>query len=406
MSTYSISIPFASKSFRVIERKLYPNTEQERTLEAYRVGCCRLYNRSLEHRIKAYRRRQESVSLYDQQSLLAKQRARVESLRAVPVVFLRSALHRLDKAFKAFFRRCKTADSRKGFPRFRSCRRYRSIEYAQVRNYFRAGTVFVPGIGEVTARGRDAVGKQKMLRLIKRIDTWYAQVLVEVQDVPPVEPQSSVGIDMGLAAFATLSTGEKIENPRWYRKAERELRAAQKSLSRKQKGSRNRAKARDRLASIHERISSQRKDFAHQESRKLVNRFGLIGFEELNIKGLARTRLAKSIMDAAWGLFLYFVSYKAANAGKHAVAVNAAGTSQECPWCGTVKKKSLSERQHRCECRDVVIDRDHASGLVIEARAVAVAAASNLWRKGPLARDALPALSPSCEAESPAVATQ
>ena len=393
------------KSFRDIERKLYPNVAQEQSLEAYRIECCRLYNRALEQRIKAYQRRKESVSYYDQTSLLTEQRARVASLQAVPVVFLRSALTRVDKAFKAFFRRCKEGANRKGFPRFRSRHRYRSIEYAEVRNYFRDGAVFVPGIGEVTARGRDAVGKQKVLRLVKRIDTWYAQVIVEVQDAPPVEPRTSVGIDVGLAAFATLSTGDRIENPRFFRKAEAKLKVAQRSLCRKQKGSRNRRKVVRRVAKIHERVKAQRKDFAHQESRKLVNRFDLIGVEALNIKGMASGMLAKSVNDAGWAFFLFYLTYKAANAGRRVVAVDPRGTSQECPRCGAVAKKSLSERRHQCSCGIVELDRDHAAALVIEARAVAIATATNLWRDRPLLHGSCREASRPCETESLTSAT-
>ena len=341
----------STKSYRTVERKLYPNATQTETLERYRVECCRLYNLALEQRIKAYARRKEFTTLYDQQAWLTDMRSRKESLRLLPVEFARDALRRVDKGFKAFFRRVKAKAKQKGFPRFKPRHRYRSMVFCtNAMLYFRASTVHVPGIGGVESRGRDVEGKQKMLRIIKRADAWYAQVLVEVYNLPSVNPQSSVGIDMGLTSFATLSTGEKIENPRWYRKAQGELRQSQKSLSRKNKGSKNRAKARTKLAIVHKRIGAQRKDFAHQESRKIVNRFDVIGFEKLNIAGLARTRMAKSILDAAWGFFLFCVTYKAENAGKLPVPVPAAGTSQECPRCGVIKKKSLSERQHQCEC--------------------------------------------------------
>lgn len=394
----------SSKSFRTIERKLYPNIDQEKTLESYRIECCRIYNRALEQRIKAYKRRKETPSLYDQQKWLTDMRGRIESLRLVPVWFARDALSRVDRGFKAFFRRAKSGVKKKGFPRFRACHRYRSMEFAEPRNFFRDGKVFIPGIGEVTSRGRDAAGKQKTLRIIKRADAWYVQVLIEVYDLPPVNPQSSVGIDMGLITFATLSTGDKIENPRWYRKAQDKLRRAQKSLSRKKKGSKNRAKAREKLARVHERIGAQRKDFAHQESRKLVNRFDLIGFENLNIAGLARTRMAKSVLDAAWGFFLFCIAYKAANAGRHAVAVDACGTSQECPRCGEIKKKALSERRHECTC-GCNLDRDHAAAIVIEARALAIAGASNLRRDGPLMLGTRSASSPLDETGSPNIAS-
>lgn len=393
------------KAYRVVERKLYPNAEQLATLERYRRECCRFYNRALEHRIKSYKRRKQSVSYYDQQGLLTKQRKRIFRLSTVPLGFVRDALRRIDRVFKAFFRRVKAGAKRKGFPRFKPSIRYRSMEYLMLGRYFRLGRVYVPGIGIVRSRGRYDSGKTKILRLIKRGHTWFAQTRFEVQPIDANQPEESVGIDMGLTAFATLSNGEKIENPRWYRKAERHLKHLSRELSRKQKGSANRAKARAKLAAAHELVAANRKDFCHQESRKLVNRFRLIGFEKLNIIGLARTRMAKSVHDASWGLFQNFTAYKAENAGGRVVLVDCRGTSQECPWCGNIVKKLLSERQHRCECRPgVVIDRDEAAAIVVEARAVVVATALYLRRDGPLALGAIPMLSPPNETGSPGVA--
>lgn len=130
---------------------------------------------------------------------------------------------------------------------------------------------------------------------------------------------------------------------------------------------------------MHECIAAQRKDFCHQTSRAIVNLpYFIIGFEIPNIAGMVKNRcLAKSIMDAAWSMFTRFLTYKAASAGKLPTGVNASGTSQECPFCGTIRKKTLSERSHHCICmKGMVIDRDYASSLVIRARAVGVATAS------------------------------
>ncbi len=161
-----------------------------------------------------------------------------------------------------------------------------------------------------------------------------------------------------------------------------------------------------RVSRIHERVKAQRRDFAHRESRKIVDRFDLIGVEALNIKGVASGMLAKSVNDAAWAFFLFCLTYKAANAGRRVVEVDPRGTSQECPDCGAVKAKTLSERRHQCSCGPIDLDRDYASALVIEARALAVAGASDLRRNGPLARCVCNAPSPSGETGSSAVATQ
>jgi putative transposase len=357
------------------EYKLYLNATQAATFESWLRTCCTIYNRALEQRIKAYKRRGESVTYNQQQSLLTEQRAKIENLRLVPVAFERDALRRVDRGFAAFFRRLK-AKQKPGFPRFRSWRRYTSLEYAAVGTYATDGFIRVPGMGKVKSRGRDVrFGKQKILRILRKPSGWYAQVVIDDwQAIQPKLPVTkAIGIDVGLTHFATLSTGEKVDNPRCGQKSLRKLKFCQRRLARCQRHSKNRRKAVNRVARCHERIAAQRKDFAHQLSTRLVRQFDLIAFENLNILGMVRNRsLARSIYDAAWGMFANFIAYKAESARRYAVGVHAPGTSQECPWCGTIKAKSLSERIHRCSCRPgVEIDRDHASATVILARALA-----------------------------------
>jgi putative transposase len=358
---------------RTYEHKLYLNAQQEKSLESWLRTCCGIYNRALEQRIKAYKRRGESINYYQQQALLTKQRSRIKMLGLVPLAFERDALRRVDRGFKAFFRRLKDGQ-KPGFPRFRSWRRYTSLEYVVVSVYANSETIRIPGIGNVRSRGRDIpTGKQKILRILHRADGWYAQVVVDDGRTAPLKlpAKTSVGIDMGLTSFATLSTGEKIGNPRFGKVSLRKLKFSQRRLARCERHSKNRHKAVNRVVRCHELIAAQRRDFAHQLSTDLVRRFDLIAFENLNIRGMVRNRsLARSIMDAAWGMFANFVTCKAESAGRHAVGVHAPGTSQECPWCGAVKEKSLSERTHQCPCRPgVTIDRDHASALVILSRA-------------------------------------
>jgi putative transposase len=363
---------------RVVDFKLYLNSEQEATLTSWLNSCCWIYNRALEHRIKAYRRRQQSISLYDQQKLLTKWRDRIESLRLIPAQFERDGLRRVDRGFKAFFRRLKAGD-KPGFPRFRSRHRYNSLEQLQPGNFVREKAIFIPGIGEVRARGlkQDTSGKQKAIRIIRRPSGWYAHVIFE-REMPNVDRtgiKQSVGVDLGLLAFATLSIGEKIENPRWYRKSQEERTRLSKRMARKKIGSNNRRAARERLARHHERIAAQRKDFAHQESRKLANNFGIIVHEKLSVAGLAAGMLSKSVHDAGWSQFLFFVTYKAECAGGKAIGIDPRGTSQECPKCGAIRKKSMSERIHSCAC-GCVIDRDVAAAQVILARGATVIAPS------------------------------
>jgi putative transposase len=207
----------------------------------------------------------------------------------------------------------------------------------------------------------------------------------EVEEQPLPERDESVGIDLGLLHFATLSTGETIENPRYFRKGEKKLEKLQQVLARKKRGSHRRKKAVKQVAKAHRKVRKQRADFLHKESRKLVNAYGTIVFEELQPANMSRrakpkqdeetgkylpngasakSGVNKSIHDAGWGQFVQYCTYKAANAGRTVVQVNPRYTSQVCSGCGTVKKKELSERWHSCEC-GAELDRDHNAAINI-----------------------------------------
>ena len=358
-------------TLHTLEFKLYPNKEQERTLSRWLSKCCWLYNRALEMRSKAYKRRKESVRYNSQQHWLTGLRERIESVRLVPVGFARDALRRVDRGMKAFFRRCKAGEKKVGFPRFRSWRRYNSLECLALGNYMDGNSIRVPCLGSVHARGQfGEVGKQKLLRVVRRAHGWYAQVLIEQRKPEPLpETGNECGLDLGLTSFATLDSGEQIGNPRIFRKAEKKIRRNNKRLSRAKRGSNRRQVALQRLRRTHEKVQRQRRGFCHRLSRDLVNRFDRIAIENLNVKGLARTRLAKSVHDAAWSMFTSILIVKAENAGRTVVQVDPRGTSQTCPECGEVVAKKLSERTHRCEGCGFGCDRDQAAAMVIRQRA-------------------------------------
>lgn len=354
-----------------IEFKLYPTSAQAETLKSWLRSCCWIYNRALEHRKKAYARRGDSATLNQQSRMLTEWRSRMDRLQSTPLYFERDALRRVDRGMQAFFRRLR-AGWKPGFPRFKSHRRYDSMECLATGQYIRGDChVFIPKLGLVRFKGQKIViiKTQKLLRVIRRGSEWFGQVVVEaVGPSRKIEDRGPIGIDVGLASFATLSTGEKIENPRWARKAEVRLRIAQRHLSRCVRGSRNRRKAVNRVRTIHEKVRLQRRNFCHRLSRRLVDSHPIIAVENLNLKGLCRARLRKSVMDAGWAIFLNQLERKAENAGRKVVRVDARYTSQTCPQCGAVKKKSLSERVHRCDC-GCVLDRDVAASRVILARA-------------------------------------
>ncbi len=175
---------------------------------------------------------------------------------------------------------------------------------------------------------------------------------------------------MGLKSFLVTDTSVEVVIPQHYRKAEKRLKRLQRSLSRKKKGSNRRKKAIKRVSKAHLKVSNQRKDFHHKTVRKLLSQGKHVAHEKLNIKGIARTKLAKSIHDAGWGQFLQILSIKAERAGLLAIAVNPNGTSQNCSGCGTKVSKKLSDRLHVCPECGLTLDRDHNAAINIKHRAV------------------------------------
>jgi len=356
---------------KTISAKLYPNASQERTLYRFlRVGRW-VYNQALEQRIKAYNRRSESITYNDQQALLTGWRDRMEWLRLVPAQIERDALRRVDRGMKAFFRRVKAKET-PGFPRFKSCDRWRSFEVLQPGKYLRDGSkVHVPGVGPMRYRGMQPFeGAIKGVRVIRKPSGWYVQLIVDTGPPPDERDiQTAIGIDVGLTHFCTLSDGTKVENPRWYRASQHRLRFLQRRVSRRLKGSNRRRRAVQQVQLHHERVGNKRRDWTHKLSRHLINEFDMIAVENLNVKGLARTRLAKSIYDAAWTQFFGQIRSKAENAGCLFVEVDPRNTSQECSACGRVVPKTLSDRVHRCGC-GYVADRDENAAKNVLARAI------------------------------------
>ncbi|HLK56389.1 MAG TPA: RNA-guided endonuclease TnpB family protein [Chthonomonadaceae bacterium] len=212
-------------------------------------------------------------------------------------------------------------------------------------------------------------------------EKWFVCFAAEVEAQSLPESNEQVGIDVGLEKFAALSNGEFVENPRFLRKDEKALKKAQRKLAKQTKGSRQRRKAKKVVARMHERIRNRRYDFIHQTARKLVNRFGLIAVEKLNVKNMshrpapkqddetgeylpnghaAKAGLNKSIGDAAWFLFRKVLTQKAESAGRKVVNVNPAYTSQDCSGCGyrPDTKKTLKDRWHLCPQCGLSLDRD------------------------------------------------
>ncbi len=207
----------------------------------------------------------------------------------------------------------------------------------------------------------------KRVRIVRKADGYYVQFCVDTErTVEHIPSGKQLGIDVGLKAYLTDSEGQTVPNPRHYRKAEKKLARLQRRLSRKQKKSANRKKARKALAKQHLKVQRQREDFARKTANTYVSSNDLIAYEDLQIKNMVRNRkLAKSIHDAGWGIFLQWVRRYGALHEIDVIAVPPQYTSQKCSACGTMVKKSLSIRTHICTGCGVVLDRDHNAALNI-----------------------------------------
>jgi putative transposase len=276
-------------------------------------------------------------------------------------------LKRLDKAFQAFFGRIKHGQ-KPGFPRFKSSGRFDSITFPSHGdgNRLLERHLRIQGVGKVKVKlHRPVKGHIKTVTVKRECDLWYVCFSVECSRQTLPETNTEVGMDVGLETLATLSTGEKIPNPRFQKKAERALRIAQRRLSRRpNKRSNGRRKAVLLLKKVHHRIFNQRNNFLHEESRKIVNRFGVIYVEDLNFQGLASGMLSKAVHDAGWSSFITKLAYKAESPGRQLIQVDPRGTSQRC-LCGARVPKKLSDREHVCMECGLVGKRDHISAMEI-----------------------------------------
>jgi putative transposase len=361
---------------RTFRYRLFPTKHQQATLCTQLALCCELYNAGLEERREAYRMGGKSITFTGQSAQLPDIKEVRPEYEAIYSQVLQDVLHRLDKAFKAFFRRVKNGEV-PGYPRFKPWFRYSSLTYPQSGFGIQAcgpapqgknrqakrwakltltkiGTIWMnmhrpcKGVIKTCTISRSATGK------------WYVSFSCdEVEPEPLSESEEEVGIDVGLKTFAYLSTGEQIENPRFFREEEQALARAQRRLSKAEKGTTQRKKRRKVVARIHERIKNRRQNFIHQQVTWLIARFGVIAVEALVVRNMVKNpRLSKSIADAAWSMFFTHLILKAEEAARCVVKVPPAYTSQTCSVCGHRQHMPLSVRIYECEACESVLHRD------------------------------------------------
>ena len=348
--------------FKTYKYRLHPTKNQIEKLNWTLETCRILYNSCLVDRNRHYEETKTSLSRFDQQKILVQDKKNIEYLKSIHSQVLQDVLFRVEKAYANFFRRVKEKKDKAGFPRFKNQGRYDSITYSQSGfKIDKDGKLKLSKIGHIKIKlHRQINGIIKTCNINKEIDKWYACFTVEY--VPGVKsiPDKQIGIDVGIKSFATLSNGEVIDNPKYLIKSEKLLIKRQKQLSNKKKGSNNRTKSRLTVAKLHKHISNQRKDFQHKVSRNIIDNYGYIAVEDLQIKNMVKNhKLSKSISDASWGQFISFLNYKAEEAGCYLEKVNPRNTSKTCSVCGYIyKDMDLSIREWICPQCHTEHDRD------------------------------------------------
>lgn len=269
---------------------------------------------------------------------------------------------RLDTAFKNFF------EGRAGFPKFKSKHHKQSVGYPQNVKIVNGNLKFPGKLGVIDTRlHREIEGKIKTVT-VSRTPTgkYFAAILMEIEGEDPIKSTDGkiAGIDLGIKDFAIVNDGVKTikaKNPRHIKKHERNLKRKQQSLARQKKGSNSREKARKLVATVHERVANSRKDFLHKLSRQLVDDNQVIVVENLNVKGMVKNhKLAKSISDTGWGMFVNFLDYKLEREGKYLIEINRwFASSKTCSECNhKVEKLPLNIREWTCSNCGTHHDRD------------------------------------------------
>ena len=349
--------------------RLYVNKTQSDKLDSLLYIARQLYNAALQQRRDAWKYQHKSLNYYDQANQLKEVRNEIPEFAQLNFSATQDMLRRLDKSFKAFFRRIKTGEAA-GFPRFKSRDRFDSITFPTYGDGIKINDnrLYVQNVGLLKIKMHRVLEGEINTATIKReCGKWYVVFSNTVEIEPLPVSDKVIGIDVGLESFAVTSDGEYIENPRYLREAEAILRVSQRSVSRKKKGGHNRRKAVKLLAKNHLNVKRQRADFAHKVADNLVKHYGRIAVEDLRIKNMVRNHhLALSISDAGWGQFVSILSYKAEYAGREFVQVNPNGTSQICSGCGATVKKSLSTRIHNCPACGLSLNRDFNAALNIK----------------------------------------
>ena len=325
----------------------------------------------------------KGVNKYDLNKYCKVLREQSEWCKKLSAQACQASAERAWSAIARFFENCKKkAPSKKGFPKFRKHQTHGSVEYKvdgwvlsddrltiTFRDGFKAGTFRMWGTRDLHFYQKEQI---KRVRVVRRADGYYVQFSIGQERTEKHEPTNKMlGIDVGLNYFYTDSDGNKVDNPRFLRKAEKALKRAHKRVSRRTKGSKNRLTAIKRLGRTHLKVSRRRKDFAVKTARALVQSVDLVAIEDLKVRNMVKNHhLAKSISDASWTLFRQWLEYFGKVFDVPVIAVAPHFTSQNCSKCGKQVKKTLSTRTHKCPHCGYLDDRDTNAAINILIKAL------------------------------------
>ena len=345
---------------QVVKVRIYP-AEQQKVSLAKAFGTTRwVWNHFLTLTNQTYKETGQGISKYDMIKELPKlkKEAETEWLSQTYSQSLQSVCLNLSRAFVNFF------EKRAKYPRFKSRHGKQSLIYPQNVKVAK-NKIYFPKLGWIDAViHRPIEGTIKTVTITKNCaEQYYASVMLEDGKQPPQlnTKGKAIGIDLGLRHFCITSDGSKFENPRWFKKHERNLKIKQQQLSRKQKGSNNRNKSRLKVAKIHNKISRCREDFHHKLSRRIVNENQVIVLENLAVKNMVQNHnLAKAIAQVGWGQFCTMVKYKAEQEGKIYLEVDRFfPSSKTCHVClNQVGSLPLDIRNWTCPSCHTIHDRD------------------------------------------------
>jgi putative transposase len=347
---------------RAFKLRLSPTTEQEQSLKQHAGNTRFLYNYLLEQNIEKYDKEQKFIFGHEMITSLPKLKEEHEFLGLSFSQSLQQVGRHLDKALRDFL---DESQPEKKFPAFKKKRNNRDSftvpqKFRVAKNY-----VFIPKIGEIPwIKHRAIKGKIKHLTVKQDGSQWYCSVNVELkvkEPKPIIKPENIISADLGIKTFAMLTDGEPIDLEKVTKKEDKKLKKFHRHLSRKKEGSNNRKKHLRRLQVLHRKIRNKRKDFQHQESRDMINKYDGIILESLNISGMMKNHcLSKAVQNCAWYQFISFLKYKSQWAGKPFIQIDRwAATSKKCCRCGWYHKElKLKDRTFICQECQLEIDRD------------------------------------------------